>query len=134
MISTTATKSSTAPPSTPGGRTPSLLQTTSAAEDPRAARLALASWLAKLGGSELTEPIAARLSDAILTHFDLVPRGLGAVIRDAAREMYAAPEPSPAELSTLGPAVLLAIHEAYAPELSRPTLAALTEEYLAAKR
>jgi len=133
MISTTATKSST-PPSVPGGRTPTLLQTTTAGEDPRAARLALASWLAKLGGSELTEPIAARLSDAILTHFDLVPRGLGAVIRDAAREMYAATEPSSAELSLLGPAVLLAIHEAYSPELSRPTLAALTEEYLAAKR
>lgn len=114
-------------PVPPGGRTPTLLQTANPTEDRRAAREALTSWLGKL---DLQPADAERVSDSILAHFDLVPRGLGAVLRDAAREIHGA---SQADLPSLGAAVLLAVHEAYAAELSRPSATSLIEPYLATR-
>lgn len=118
----------------PGGRTPTLLQTAIPIEDRRAATEALTSWLGKLN-ADLPLAQAESISTAILTHFDLVPRGLGVTLRAAAREMHESESnPSlPADLSSLGAGVLLAVHEAYAAELSRPSATSLIESYLATR-
>lgn len=124
----------TIPLPSPGGRTPTLLQTVTPTEDRRVATEALASWFGKL---DLSPADAERAAGSILTYFDLVPRGLGVVLRDAAREIHGgggSEGTHAVDLSSLGAAVLLAVHEAYAAELSRPSATSLIEPYLATRK